>query len=424
MGVGYYDAAQNYTNQQRQDNQQKLLSPYMTNSSAGNPSSSYGSSGGAQAGAYGTPAPTYGQQKQTQGQQVQGYRAPTGYPTYNAPQQQGYNYPQQTQQQAPPSFRLPGGGTDQQAMTNYYSQPQQQQGYQNPNPAQGSYPTLTPGVTFNGADIPHTERQGEWDVTSGGFSGSISRRNIRTGEQQYFDPRSQQWVTGGGYVQQQPGQQPGQPGPQQSQQPGGMGAPPPNHDTNGYQSPQVVQAPASRYAMPGWDNGKWNDPNNQDPKYVVGRILSNIPGRTDQMGEAVRRIQAAYPGTQQVGNGDISIPGVGVIDILMGAGAGGRGWWWGAGQAGGGAPQAKAPAQGAGGDPYAQLMQMLMGPGPQMQPQVQQPAPQTTFDITKDPRFQAMQAQLAQLQTQQKTYQTEQTAAGRGRANNPSFAYY
>jgi hypothetical protein len=417
----YYDAAQNYQTQQRQDNQSKLLSPYMTNSSAGNPSGSYGSSGGAQAGAYGTPAPTYGQQKQQQGQQVQGYRAPTGYPTYNAPQQQGYNYPQQ--QQAPPSFRLPGGGTDQQAMTNYYSQPQAQQypSYQNPsNPTGGGYP---PVPNRGGGDQVYTERQGDWDVTSGGIAGSMSRRNIRTGEQQYFDRRSGQWVSGGLYQQQ------GQPQPapqQQSQQPGGMGAPPPNHDTNGYQSPQVVQAPASRYAMPGWDNAKWNDLNNQDPKYVVGRILSNLPGRTDQMGAAVQRIQAAYPGTQQVGNGDISIPGVGVIDILMGAGAGGRGWWWGAGQAGGGAPQAKSPAQGAGGDPYAQLMQMLTSPQPPAgyaQPQ-QQAAPQQTFDITKDPRFVAMQQQLAQLQTQQQTYQTEQTAAGRGRANNPSFAYY
>jgi hypothetical protein len=420
----YYDAAQNYQTQQRQDNQSKLLSPYMTNSSAGNPSGSYGSSGGAQAGAYGTPAPTYGQQKQQQGQQVQGYRAPTGYPTYNAPQQQGYNYPQQTQQQAPPSFRLPGGGTDQQAMTNYYSQPQ---GYQNPSnpPPQTGYPLLPQNQ--GGGDMIHTERQGDWDVTSGGLAGSVSRRNIRTGEQQYYDWRSQQWVSGGGYVQQQPGQQPGQPGPQQSQQPGGMGAPPPNHDTNGYQSPQVVQAPASRYAMPGWDNAKWNDLNNQDPKYVVGRILSNLPGRTDQMGAAVQRIQAAYPGTQQVGNGDISIPGVGVIDILMGAGAGGRGWWWGAGQAGGGAPQAKSPAQGAGGDPYAQLMQMLTSPQPPAgyaQPQ-QQAAPQQTFDITKDPRFVAMQQQLAQLQTQAKTWQTEsQSAAGRGGGNHPSFAYY
>jgi hypothetical protein len=71
-------------------------------------------------------------------------------------------------------------------------------------------------------------------------------------------------------------------------------------------------------------------------------------------------------------------------------------------------------------------MQMLTSPQPPAgyaQPQ-QQAAPQQTFDITKDPRFVAMQQQLAQLQTQQQTYQTEQTAAGRGRANNPSFAYY
>jgi hypothetical protein len=47
-----------------------------------------------------------------------------------------------------------------------------------------------------GADMPYTERQGDWDVTSGGFAGGMSRRNPQTGEQQYFDKRSGQWVSG------------------------------------------------------------------------------------------------------------------------------------------------------------------------------------------------------------------------------------
>ena len=70
-----------------------------------------------------------------------------------------------------------------------------------------------------------------------------------------------------------------------------------------------------------------------------------------------------------------------------------------------------------------------MGPQPQMTaqqaPAPQAPAPQAAYDITKDPKYQQLQAQLAQLQTQAKTWQTEQAAASRGRSpNNPSFAYY
>ena len=394
MGMAYGDYyGANAVNKQQP-------SPYATMgaSSAGNPASSYGSSGGASAGAWGTQAPTYqapqsiASTRQSQGQAVQGYRAPTGYPTYSQPQQSTYNYPQQQQggAQAPPSFKLPGGGTDQQAMTNWY------------NSQQAAPPPTASGGSSNG---------GIWNPGA-----------------PKWNPQTQQWeYPQGGYQQQ--GQPQGIPQPPPTQA-GGVGSPPPNHDTNGYQSPKIVQAPASRYAMPGWDNAKWNDPNNQDPKYVVGRILSNLPGRTDQMGTAVQAIKAAYPGTQQVGAGDISIPGVGVIDILMKSSTGGSGWWWGAGQAGGGAVAAKPAGQAVGAqDPYAMLMQALMSPTPPAgYQQAARPAAAPVaqqFDITKDPQYQKMAAQLAQLQQQATTWQTEQAAASRGNSgNNPSFSYY
>jgi hypothetical protein len=225
-----------------------------------------------------------------------------------------------------------------------------------------------------------------------------------------------------------------------------MTAPPPGHDTNGFQSPQAVQPPASRYALPGWDSNKWNDPTNQDPKYVVGRILSNLPGTTDQMGTAVQRIAAAYPGTKQVGQGDIQIPGVGVIDILMKSSTGGSGWWWGDASQVAAGQKKPAPAAGAGaagGDPYAQLMTMLMSPTPPPAYQAPTPAPQA-FDISTNPQYMALQKQLADLTSQQSAWQTQQqqmqaaqqqlqqqattwqteAAKARGNVNNPNFAYY
>ena len=192
--------------------------------------------------------------------------------------------------------------------------------------------------------------------------------------------------------------------------------------------------------MPGWDNNKWNDPNNQDPEVRRRAHPEHPAGRTDQMGTAVQRIAAAYPGTKQVGNGDISIPGVGVIDILMQAGTGGNGWWWGAGQDGGSTPTAAKPGA-ASGDPYTQLMQMLMSPTP---PAAMQPQAASSYDISTNPQYMALQKQLADLTSQQQAWQTQQTAQqaamaqlqqqattwqteaakARGSVNNPAFSYY
>jgi hypothetical protein len=375
-----------YYGQQKQSQQP---SPYMASSSAGNPASSYGSSGGAQAGSQGTPAPTYAaptpsyaQQKQTQQTAVQGYRAPAGanpnYPyatyTYGQPPSQEALY------QAGLYATQPRPG----APAQYNSSPQQQQAFVAPYAAQQqqqAQQAYAPFQTQQYAQTGYQQTNQNTGVVPPGYGGGYAPQGV--------DPRFPD----------------GQP-------------PPPTADTNGYQMPRLVAPPASRYAMPGWDNAKWNDPNNQDPKYVVGRILSGIPGRTDQMDIATARVAAAYPGTTRVGNGDINIPGVGTIDILMKAGTGGSGWWWGAG--GGSSAPATPQASATPATDYASLIQTLLAP-----PKAAAPAPQAAYDITQDPKYQQLAAQLAALQTQQQTWQTEQAAAARGRSpNNPSFAYY
>ena len=47
-----------------------------------------------------------------------------------------------------------------------------------------------------GADIPTTTREGDWEVRSGGFSGAMTRRNVRTGETQSYNRQTGQWVSG------------------------------------------------------------------------------------------------------------------------------------------------------------------------------------------------------------------------------------
>jgi len=98
----------------------------------------------------------------------------------------------------------------------------------------------------------------------------------------------------------------------------------------------VVLAGAPYAAPPGWNNDKWNDPNHQTPKYAVGRILSQFEPRTENMDAIVAEVAKAYPGTRRTGNGDITIPGVGSIDILQAADVGGKAWHWGAAGAGSG----------------------------------------------------------------------------------------
>ena len=103
--------------------------------------------------------------------------------------------------------------------------------------------------------------------------------------------------------------------------------------TGGYAAP-AYNTFSSGNAMSGWDQTKWNDPNKQSPKYAVGHILSNYNPQgsvgNGQLNAAVADIQRAYPGTTHDGKGNVTIPGVGRVDILEAAGNGGKAWQWGA----------------------------------------------------------------------------------------------
>lgn len=93
---------------------------------------------------------------------------------------------------------------------------------------------------------------------------------------------------------------------------------------------------AARAAAPttpppaGWDEKKWYDTSHQTPKYVVGRIVAKYPHTPDGLKQALPQIQAAYPGAQITGSkGDkLSIPGVGLVDVVQAAGEGGKAWQW------------------------------------------------------------------------------------------------
>ena len=116
---------------------------------------------------------------------------------------------------------------------------------------------------------------------------------------------------------------------------------PANIDTDNYARPQYTVA-ARGPAPPGYNQEKWANPLHQTPKYVVGRILQQFAPRTETVDAAVAEIAKAYPGAVRVGSGDVKIPGVGIMDILVGADVGGKRWH--AGSAGGG-----GGAKGAGG---------------------------------------------------------------------------
>ncbi len=112
--------------------------------------------------------------------------------------------------------------------------------------------------------------------------------------------------------------------------PSGSGSPMTNPawDTDGFAAPQFTAGNVGG-VMSGWDATKWADPNNQHPKYVIGRILSGYAPTTDNAPKAAADIAKAYPGTTFNGKDKITVPGVGTIDFLKGAGNGGEAWQYG-----------------------------------------------------------------------------------------------
>ncbi len=98
-------------------------------------------------------------------------------------------------------------------------------------------------------------------------------------------------------------------------------SPPPTYDTDGYAQPGYIPTGFGN-VLPGWDAQKWNDPNHQTPKYVVGRILSKYEPSPAGLQAAMTEIQKAYPGARLVGKDSVYIPGVGTTDVGVSFGDG------------------------------------------------------------------------------------------------------
>lgn len=94
-------------------------------------------------------------------------------------------------------------------------------------------------------------------------------------------------------------------------------------NTDGFATPGYT-ASSFGPVLSGWDATKWNDPNHQTPKYVVGRILTEVGDlkNPDNRAAAISKIQQAYPGAQFNGKDKVTIPGVGTVDIFRGASVG------------------------------------------------------------------------------------------------------
>ena len=389
-------------------------SPLMTPSSAGNPASSYGSSGGAVAGPAGTHAPV----QTVAGPQEHGGSAPTPAPTQpSAPPVANSGATAQWPVYTPPAgsglsiYGTPGNyvtgggggqyynGQPNNAVQFYPNLPYENTNTTTPSAYQGGgaqYPAPPPAYVYDatGKPIPNPAF-GQWyqsltpDQKKAADNEFAARQQLANGQP----------ATGTA----------GDPAQPDST----------NWDTNGFAKPAFVVQGASRYAMPGWDNAKWNNPNHQSPKYVVGRMLSTLAPTTANMDAATALLAKAYPGTTRVGNGDVQIPGVGVVDILMGAGQGGRGWWWGdAATVANNAANDKAKQQAAsapqGVDPYTAMMMALLNPPKAAAPAAPAAPP------PPDPK-------LALLQQQLDTARAERDAAARrtnATANMPGFTYY
>lgn len=100
-------------------------------------------------------------------------------------------------------------------------------------------------------------------------------------------------------------------------------------DHDGWGAPKYI---AEDYGgvMAGWDAKNWADANMQTPKYAVGRILSKYTPSSEGLAQAMAEIEKAYPGASYDGKDKITIPGLGVIDVLVNAGGdpGSMSWAW------------------------------------------------------------------------------------------------
>lgn len=102
-----------------------------------------------------------------------------------------------------------------------------------------------------------------------------------------------------------------------------------NANTDGYPTPGYMPEHFSGPIL-GWDATKWNDPNHQTPKYVIGKIISQYAPSPEGISKALSEIQKAYPGAQFNGKDKISLDGGRTwVDILTNSGAGqNMSWAW------------------------------------------------------------------------------------------------
>lgn len=115
--------------------------------------------------------------------------------------------------------------------------------------------------------------------------------------------------------------------------------------------------------MPGgYDAGKFNDPNKHDPKYDVGRILSQYQPGTAGLDAAYEQ-QLKAQGYTRVGKDKIFRPDVGTIDVGYAFGSGDpnqMSWGW-MPQDSGGGPSFMGNQQG--GNSFMQMLMNLFGQG-------------------------------------------------------------
>jgi hypothetical protein len=357
-------------------------------------------------------------------------RAPNQQNAWSAPSQGSWQSAPSSGGGAAPQSSSGSGGAAWGSGQGGWAQPPAPQGYAAPQgygggqPAPANFASTGPSRTGGGAD-PYQQMAGWYEqylgrTPSRAEMDSYLQHGTNTGNLQTYQQQIQhsqeaaayqaaqlQAAQGQGlppswWQQQGGGGYPGQPGGG-APTPGRPYVPSGNANTDGYPMPQITQMPQAG-AMPGWDSKKWSDPNHQTPKYVVGRLLQDIPPRTQNMAMAVARIAAAYPGARQIGPGDVSIPGVGTVDILQAAGAGGKAWQFGGGPGGGSSTQ-----QGGGGfpqgqsmDPYSMYAQLLMQPqGPQYAAPVQSRQPAAPDNSAYMQQIQQLQTQLAEMRSGQ-----------------------
>jgi len=155
--------------------------------------------------------------------------------------------------------------------------------------------------------------------------------------------------------------------------------------------------PIGTFMPGGYDQNKWNDPNKHDPKYDVGRILSQYQPGTPGLDQAFDQ-QLKAQGYTRVGKDSIFRPDVGVVDVGRAFGSGQGAWDWMPQDMSSGQPSFMDNQQQGGQQNIMQWLQQLFGQGnnpsnnstggyaqPIMRPQQQQQGPNQMGPI---PNFQ------------------------------------